>query len=123
VIIEDEEDVIVLEDEQEDDEMQIEAEPQEPERESGLHIGEREVEGMEQESDEEEIEETAKVDAALKPPRVWPEISTDRAMKCRREIDAIRQTFEDDVDMYDTTMVSEYSDEIFDYMYDLEVRF
>ena len=35
---------------------------------------------------------------------------------------AIRETFEDEVDPYDTTMVSEYADEIFEYMADLEVR-
>lgn len=116
-------------DEDMEDEMDVEEDDEvvvvecEAEAEESLLIGEQEVEAMVgvQDSDEEEVEETAKV-AGSKPPRVWPEVSTDRAMKYQREVQAIREVFEDEIDMYDTTMVSEYADEIFDYMCELEVR-
>jgi len=55
--------------------------------------------------------------------KVWPEISTARAKRYQMEVDAIREHFEEEVDMFDTTMVSEYADEIFKYMEELEVRF
>ncbi|KZP31727.1 hypothetical protein FIBSPDRAFT_724078 [Athelia psychrophila] len=69
---------------------------------------------------EDEIEESAKLAAAPKPERVWPEVSTDRRAKYRREVDAIVEVFEDSVDMFDTTMVSEYAEDIFEYMEELE---
>ena len=65
-----------------------------------------------------EVEATPDVKAA----RVWPEVSTERAQRYQREIQAIRSRFEDEVDMYDTTMVSEYAEEIFEYMEEMEVR-
>ena len=54
---------------------------------------------------------------------IWPEASPERAEKYRREVQAVRNTFVDEPDMYDTTMVSEYAEEIFEYMSELEVRF
>ncbi|OCH95481.1 hypothetical protein OBBRIDRAFT_720696 [Obba rivulosa] len=53
-------------------------------------------------------------------PRVWPEVPTERAQRYRREVEDIRDQYEDEVDPYDTTMVSEYAEDIFDYMADLE---
>ena len=98
----------------------------EPEAETSLIVGEQEVEAMvgldeseiEDEAEEEEVTEPA---AEPKPPRIWPEVSTDRAERYKRELDAVREVFEDEIDIYDTTMVSEYSEDIFDYMGDLEV--
>lgn len=55
--------------------------------------------------------------------RYWPEIDTVRAEKFRKEVEAIREAFTEEVDMYDTSMVSEYSEEIFEYMSQLEVNF
>jgi G2/mitotic-specific cyclin 2 len=83
--------------------------------------GEREVEEIvaEESDDEEPVTEAV---VANKPPRVWPEVPTDRRLKHQREIDAIRETFENNVDLLDPTMVSEYADEIFEYMEELEVR-
>ena len=52
---------------------------------------------------------------------IWPETSPERAERYRRQVQAIRDVFEDEPDMYDTTMVSEYSEEIFQYMSELEV--
>ena len=54
---------------------------------------------------------------------IWPEASPERAERYRRQVQAIRDVFEDEPDMYDTTMVSEYSEEIFQYMSELEVGF
>jgi len=115
------------EEEDKDDGMEVEQpeEFDEPEAETSLIIGEQEVEAMvgldDSEAEEAETEDTAKIAATSKPPRIWPEVSTDRAARYRREVDAIREVFEDEVDMYDTTMVSEYAEDIFDYMGGLEV--
>ena len=94
----------------------------ETEAEASLLDGEQEVEAMVgvENSEEDDIEETAQ------PPltgvqRIWPDVATDRRIKCEREVLAIRDVFRDEVDMYDTTMVSEYAEEIFEYMCDLEV--
>ena len=54
---------------------------------------------------------------------IWPEASPENAERYRRQVQAIRDVFEDEPDMYDTTMVSEYSEEIFQYMSELEVGF
>lgn len=97
----------------------------EPEEQASLLTGEQEVDamlGLDSEIEDTEAEDTAKVTAsAPKPPRIWPEVSTDRAVRYKREVDAIREVFEDEVDVYDTTMVSEYAEDIFDYMCELEV--
>ncbi|KAL5486181.1 CLB4 [Sanghuangporus weigelae] len=53
---------------------------------------------------------------------IWPAISPKAAEKYRNEIGHIQKTFHDEVDMFDTTMVSEYSEEIFDYMSKLELE-
>ncbi|EMD34143.1 hypothetical protein CERSUDRAFT_55628 [Gelatoporia subvermispora B] len=53
-------------------------------------------------------------------PRVWPDVSAERARRYHQEVDEIRETFDDEVDPYDTTMVSEYAEDIFEYMADLE---
>ena len=72
------------------------------------------------ESDEEDIDETAQLPPA-KIQRVWPEVSTQRKKRFRREVEAVQERFEDHVNVHDMTMVSEYADEIFEYMNDLEV--
>ncbi|CCM04313.1 uncharacterized protein FIBRA_06484 [Fibroporia radiculosa] len=59
-------------------------------------------------------------DFVAKSQRVWPEVNTERAERYRREVDEIRESFDDPVDEYDMTMVSEYSEEIFEYMTELE---
>jgi len=52
---------------------------------------------------------------------IWPEASPERAERYRSQVQAIRDVFEDEPDMHDTTMVSEYAEEIFQYMSELEV--
>ncbi|KZT73157.1 hypothetical protein DAEQUDRAFT_509774 [Daedalea quercina L-15889] len=73
-------------------------------------VDERDTDGMEPEVVE-ELEQA---------PRIWPEISIERAQRYQREIDEIRHAYKDPVDEFDTTMVSEYAEDIFDYMNDLE---
>jgi hypothetical protein len=113
------------EEEEQDNGMEVE-DPEifdEPEPETSLIVGEQEVEAMvgldESEAEAEAEEEVPK--AEPKPPRIWPEVSTDRATRYRREVDAVKEVFEDEIDVYDTTMVSEYAEHIFDYMGELEV--
>ena len=57
------------------------------------------------------------------PEYIWPEASPERAEQYRRQVQAIRDVFVDEPDMHDTTMVSEYAEEIFQYMSELEVSF
>jgi hypothetical protein len=81
----------------------------------------------------EEEEETAKqglsrdevdtdaVQAELE--RVWPDMPTAHRRKCEAEVQQIRETFpQDDLEVgaMDPSMVSEYADEIFEYMQELE---
>lgn len=54
--------------------------------------------------------------------RIWPDVNTERAQRYRREVDEIKETFRDEVDEFDMTMVSEYAEDIFEYMQELEVR-
>jgi G2/mitotic-specific cyclin 2 len=109
------------------DDMDVEYDPV-AEREADVNsmiAGEQEVEEMvvveADVHDDEGEEETAKVYEA-KPARVWPEVSTERAEHYKREVKKIRDTFEEELDMDDTTMVSEYAEEIYEYMCELEVR-
>jgi len=73
--------------------------------------------------EESEPEDEMEPSMATKPPRIWPEFATERALRYRDEVQAVRESYHDVVDKYDTTMVSEYAEEIFEYMGELEVRF
>jgi molecular chaperone GrpE (heat shock protein) len=84
---------------------------------------EEEVDPMEDSEDDQLEEPEDETERRAKPPKVWPEVSTQRALQYQKEVQAIRETFQDDVDIYDTNMVSEYAEDIFEYMNDLEVRF
>ena len=86
-------------------------------------VKEQEVEEEPMLMEESEPEDQMEPATASKPPRVWPEFATERAHRYRDEVQAIRESYHDVVDMYDTTMVSEYAEEIFEYMGDLEARF
>lgn len=54
-------------------------------------------------------------------PRIWPDVDTEKAIRHYKEVAEVQQTYRDEVDIFDTTMVCEYSDEIFKYMSELEV--
>lgn len=111
-------------------EMDVEDDPADGSEEDEIEVAnEREVEtmiGVEHSDEEEEQQEQPQHEdppQESKLPRVWPEVRTERGQRYAKEIQAIRETFHDEVDMYDTTMVSEYAEEIFEYMCDLEVCF
>ncbi|KAF7330516.1 Cyclin N-terminal domain-containing protein [Mycena venus] len=70
----------------------------------------------------EELELPEDTEKVAKRPRVWPDVSTERRLQYQKEVQAIRETFQDDVDIYDTNMVSEYAEDIFEYMNDLEEK-
>lgn len=107
--------IIPTEDDKEND-MDIEvAQIVEPDADPELSIiNEREVESMVDAQDiEVEVATTAEdMPPAPKSPRVWPNIDTDRAMRHHKQVAKIQESFEDEVDIYDTTMVSEYADDI-----------
>lgn len=100
-----------------DIEEPLEARPAEfSDEEEQLIVSHEEVETMVCVEDEEAAGELLE-----KPVRVWPEISTVRANRFRSEIEEIKEVFADELDDDDTTMVSEYANEIFEYMNELEV--
>ena len=68
-----------------------------------------------------EEQEDDETDDKLPVQHIWPELSPNAAAKLKNEIEHIQKTFHDEVDMFDTTMVSEYADDIFEYMSNLEV--
>ncbi|OBZ72496.1 G2/mitotic-specific cyclin cdc13 [Grifola frondosa] len=110
---------------EEEEDMDIENHPTDVEQHlsadevSALLAQEIEEAMAESDSETEDIDEE-EIERAAKRQRIWPEVSTERAIRYRREVDQIRETFEDEVDEFDTTMVSEYADEIFEYMNQLE---
>ena len=122
---------IEVKDELPQSEMEVEEPVRLYDEEDDLIVNEQEVEAMVGVDNDSEVEDEEEDDLAplplphseAKTGRVWPEVATERAKRYQREIQAIRERFEDEVDMHDTTMVSEYSDEIFEYMADLEVCF
>ncbi|KAJ9125286.1 hypothetical protein QFC22_000242 [Naganishia vaughanmartiniae] len=52
----------------------------------------------------------------------WLALSEDQQIEVEHQLAHVRETFDDEVDMFDTTMVAEYADDIFFYMSDLEER-
>jgi hypothetical protein len=89
--------------------------------EDDLIAHEEEVEAMIGVDSELDIPEETASPEERKTARIWPEVSTSRRQQYEREVQAVRKHFEEEVDMYDTTMVSEYADDIFQYMEELEV--
>ncbi|KAI0710022.1 cyclin-like protein [Earliella scabrosa] len=79
-----------------------------------------ELSDREEEVQDEEGEQSEDEEPVAKRQRVWPEVSTARAQRYRRELEDIKEHFHDDVDEFDTTMVSEYAEDIFEYMQELE---
>ncbi|KIK95439.1 hypothetical protein PAXRUDRAFT_385553 [Paxillus rubicundulus Ve08.2h10] len=109
--------------EETENEMDVEEEVEESEVDPELSlINEKEVEDMVGVQDTEVIEEEVPKTETLgsKSPRMWPDVDTELAMRHYKEVAEVQQTYQDDVDLFDTTMVSEYSEEIFKYMSELE---
>ena len=101
--------------------MDIEDDPVQEHQDETEDANEQEIENMVgvDQSDEDETSEPAQTS---KHPRIWPDVGAERAARYAKQLQAIRENFQDEVDMLDTTMVSEYAEEIFEYMCDLEVR-
>ncbi|KAF5367401.1 hypothetical protein D9758_003776 [Tetrapyrgos nigripes] len=55
-------------------------------------------------------------------PKIWPDLATAQKAKCQRKVQTIREVFEGDDEEFDPSMVSEYAEEIFEYMSHLEER-
>lgn len=51
----------------------------------------------------------------------WLRMSAEEELAARQELMAVKDTFQDDIDMFDTTMVAEYADEIFAHMEEMEL--
>ncbi|KAJ7363977.1 cyclin [Mycena albidolilacea] len=115
----DEDDELEQQQQQERMSMDVEAELEAAEEEDAE---EEEVDPMEDSEDDQLEEPEDETERGAKPPKVWPEVSTQRALQYQKEVQAIRETFQDDVDIYDTNMVSEYAEDIFEYMNDLEEK-
>lgn len=102
-----------------DDEQSMDIEDVEDDDPSTL-AGAEQVQAMLDIDDDEEEDNHNELDSSSKPAS-WPQVSPQRAERYRQEVEAIREVFEDEQDMFDTTMVSEYAEEIFVYMNELEV--
>lgn len=55
-------------------------------------------------------------------PDNWLIMDPVEEAECRRMVAEIQKDFDDELDFWDSTMVAEYSDEIFAYMAAMEVR-
>lgn len=84
---------------------------------------EQEVEAMVDvdDSEDEDEDDLGHSSPEAQPVRFWPEVSPEEALHYRKEVEAVRERFEDSVSVQDTSLVSEYADDIFDYMGELEV--
>ena len=51
----------------------------------------------------------------------WLRMSPEEELAARQELMVVKDTFQDDIDMFDTTMVAEYADEIFAHMEEMEL--
>ncbi|KAI4525481.1 A/B/D/E cyclin [Schizophyllum commune Loenen D] len=98
-----------VEDQMEDDDLVIV-------HDSVLDQDEEEMAGVE---DEEPAVFPSSSPEPEKAPRMWPECSTAQADRQTRELEAVRAAFTDH-DPEDDNMVSEYANEIFEYMSELE---
>ncbi|KAH9063876.1 cyclin [Lactarius vividus] len=84
-------------------------------------VGDEELENMIDEQDRAEvIEKLVPEEEAEASEYIWPDVSPNHAVKYQREVDEVRRRFDSEDEEYDATMCSEYADEIFEYMTDLE---
>lgn len=86
-------------------------------------VGDEELDNMIEEQDRAEVLENlvpAEKEEAAE--YTWPEVSPNHAAKYQREVEEIRARFDAEDEEYDSTMCSEYADDIFLYMGGLQVR-
>ncbi|ELU40711.1 cyclin [Rhizoctonia solani AG-1 IA] len=70
---------------------------------------------------EEAYDEEDSMEADEYDPEDWLYLSPEKLARSEAQVNTVRDTFKDEVDEWDTTMVSEYADEIFAYMESMEV--
>jgi G2/mitotic-specific cyclin 1/2 len=86
-------------------------------------VGDEDLDNMIEEQDRAEVlENLVPAEIAEVAEYTWPEASPNHAAKYRRELDEVRARYDAEDEEYDATMCSEYADEIFIYMTDLQVR-
>lgn len=73
-----------------------------------------------------DVEDEIMSDIRIEPPRpppVWPRLATEQQTRADRQLQRVRDVYEgtEVSDPYQIEMVSEYAEEIFDYMRELEV--
>jgi G2/mitotic-specific cyclin 2 len=85
-------------------------------------VSDEELENMIDERDRAEVAENLGHVEADVSEYIWPDVSPNRATKYQREVEKVQATFDAQDELYDTTMCSEYADDIFQYMGDLQVR-
>lgn len=50
----------------------------------------------------------------------WVKMTQEEKLRAEDELSLVKSTFQDDIDFFDTTMVAEYADEIFQHMEHME---
>ena len=86
--------------------------------------GDEELENMIDEQDRAEVvENLVLTEEAEVPEYIWPDASPNHVAKYQHEVDEVHTRFDAEDEEYDAAMCSEYADEIFQYMGDLQVRF
>lgn len=86
-------------------------------------VADEELDNMIEEQDRAEVLENLVPDEnAEVPDYTWPDASPNHAAKYQREVEEVRARFDAEDEEYDATMCSEYADDIFVYMTDLQVR-
>ncbi|KAI0303727.1 cyclin-like protein [Multifurca ochricompacta] len=84
-------------------------------------VGDEELENMIDEQDRAEVvENLVPIEEPDVLEYVWPDASPNHAAKYEREVEEVRARFDAEDEEYDATMCSEYADDIFQYMCDLE---
>lgn len=107
-----------------DDDMDIE-EVHDTKRESMddvVPVGDEDLENMIDEQDRAEVVENLVPPEADISEYIWPEVSPNRAARYQRQVDEVRARFDAEDEEYDSSMCSEYAEEIFHYMSGLQVR-
>ena len=78
------------------------------------------VESGDEDEEEDDEDEAQTPDCDKIDEENWTVLNSVDAARAAEELESIRMHFDDEVDMFDTTMVAEYADDIFAHMEDME---
>jgi len=84
-------------------------------------VADDELENMIDEQDRAEVAENLVPDAEVLE-YIWPEFSPNHIAKYQRDVEEVCARFNAEDEEYDSAMCSEYAEEIFQYMNELQVR-